>query len=148
MESLESKLDRLSHEQRREVEDFVDFLISRSCPKCFPSTASDSTHPVLNMAPFPFTPFEAVPAEETGAVRPPDPARGDEREAPEGSDEPASVPFLEIGGMPDRITRDYMDYGQFEYRQSPATEAVKKVRRKISTREEHQKPRHLLDWVD
>ena len=30
MESLESKLDRLSPEQRREVEDFVDFLIQRA----------------------------------------------------------------------------------------------------------------------
>ncbi|HSQ93153.1 MAG TPA: hypothetical protein VLL74_02540 [Methanoregula sp.] len=144
MESLESKLDRLSHEQRREVEDFVDFLISRSCPKCFPLTASDSP----NMASFTFTPFEAVHAEETGAVRPPDPARGEEREAPGGRDEPAPAPFLEIGGMPDRITRDYMDYGQFEQRQSPATEAVKKVRRTITARDEQQKPRHLLDWVD
>ena len=30
MESLESKLDRLSPEQRKEVEDFVDFLLFRS----------------------------------------------------------------------------------------------------------------------
>ncbi len=30
MESLESKLDRLSPEQRKEVEDFVEFLIFRS----------------------------------------------------------------------------------------------------------------------
>ena len=30
MESLESKLDRLPAEQRREVEDFVDFLIQRA----------------------------------------------------------------------------------------------------------------------
>jgi hypothetical protein len=144
MESLESKLDRLSHEQRREVEDFVDFLISRSCPKCSPSIAPDSP----NMALFTFTPFEEVHAEETGAVWPPDPARGDEREAPGDNDEPAPVPFQEIGGMPDRITRDYMDYGQFEQRQSLATEAVKKVRRTISARDEQQKPCHLLDWVD
>ena len=30
MESLESKLDRLSPEQRKEVEDFMDFLMYRS----------------------------------------------------------------------------------------------------------------------
>ena len=30
MESLESKLDRLSPEQRKEVEEFVDFLMYRS----------------------------------------------------------------------------------------------------------------------
>ena len=30
MDSLDSKLDRLSAEQRREVEDFVDFLIQRA----------------------------------------------------------------------------------------------------------------------
>ena len=30
MDSLESKLDRLSAEQRREAEDFIDFLIQRA----------------------------------------------------------------------------------------------------------------------
>ncbi len=30
MESLENKLDRLTPDQRREVEDFVDFLIQRA----------------------------------------------------------------------------------------------------------------------
>ena len=32
MESLESKLDRLTPEQRREIEDFVDFLLHRNDP--------------------------------------------------------------------------------------------------------------------
>jgi hypothetical protein len=41
-----------------------------------------------------------------------------------------------------------MDYGQFDKQPSPATEAVKKVRRKIIAREGQEKPRHLLDWVD
>ncbi len=30
MESLESKLDRLTPDQRKEIEDFVDFLLYRS----------------------------------------------------------------------------------------------------------------------
>ena len=79
----------------------------------------------------------------------PDPACTDEPGRSERTEYGASAPFQEIGGgVQDRITHDYMDYGQFEHHPSPATEAVKKVKRKIIAREEQEKPRHLLDWVD
>jgi hypothetical protein len=149
MESLESKLERLSPEQRKETEDFVDFLLSRSGQASIPPEVYGNPPPVLNMAPPPFTLIEPVSVVETRPVRLPDPACTDERAAPAAGEEPVSPWFQEIGGgIQDRITHDYMDYGQFEKQPSPATEAVKKVRRKIIAREGQEKPRHLLDWVD
>jgi hypothetical protein len=47
----------------------------------------------------------------------------------------------------DQISRNYMDYGQFE-QSSPATEAVKKVKAKIIQKSEQEKSHHLLDWID
>jgi hypothetical protein len=148
MESLESKLDRLSSEQRKETEDFVDFLLSRSGQVAVPLNPSRDSHPVLNVAPPPLNLIEPVPVEETRPVRLQDLARTAEQAAPLAEDESAPAPFQEISGGSDRITHDYMDYGQFEHQLSPATEAVKKVKRKIIAREGEEKPRHLLDWVD
>jgi hypothetical protein len=47
----------------------------------------------------------------------------------------------------DRISRDYMDYGQFE-QQSPAIEAVKKVKAKLIQKSGQDKSSHMLDWID
>jgi hypothetical protein len=148
MESLESKLDRLSSEQRKETEDFVDFLLSRSGPVDAPSNTFRDSPPVLNVAPPSLSLIEPVPVEETRPVRLQDLTRNTERPAPLAEDESTHAPFQEISGGSDRITHDYMDYGQFERQPSPATEAVKKVRRKIIVREGEEKPRHILDWVD
>jgi hypothetical protein len=148
MESLESKLDRLSPEQRKEIEDFVEFLLSRSGPVCNPPNASCNPPSVLSVAPPPLSLIEPVHGAETRPVRLQDLACSDERTAPAAGDESVPAPFQEIGGGSDRITHNYMDYGQFEHQPSPATEAVKKVKRKIIAREGQEKPRHLLDWVD
>ena len=65
------------------------------------------------------------------------------------SADPAPTPIHEVSsGEDDWITRDYVDYGKFEETPSPATEAVKKVKKKIIAREAEDKSRHLLDWVD
>ena len=148
MESLESKLDRLSSEQRKETEDFVDFLLSRSGQGDASSITSRDFPPVLNVAPPPLSLIEPVHVEESRPVRLQDLARTDDRSVPAAGREPDPAPFQEIGGGSDLITHDYMDYGQFEHQPSPATEAVKKVKRKIIAREGQERPRHLLDWVD
>lgn len=147
MESLESRLDRLSPEQRKEVEDFVEFLLSRS-GRVFPSlNTAVNNSPALNVTPPPLSMIDSVHAGETGPVRLPDPARTETRAT--SADESASTPFHEInGGFPQEISCDYLDYGQFDQHPSPATEAVRKVKRKIIEREEQDKPRHLFDWVD
>ena len=63
--------------------------------------------------------------------------------------EASSSPIQEITvEVDDRISRDYMDYGQFEQQESPATAAVKKVKAKLIQKSEQDKSHHLLDWVD
>jgi hypothetical protein len=149
MESLESKLDRLSPDQRKETEDFVDFLLSRSGHAYIPPDASRDPPPVLNAALAPLSLIEPIRPDETRLVRLQDMTRSTDRADGENSNDTVPVPFQEIGGgAQDRITHDYMDYGQFEQRPSPATEAVKNVKRKIIAKEEQDKTRHLLDWVD
>jgi hypothetical protein len=149
MESLESKLDRVSPEQRKEIEDFVDFLLSRAVYVCAPPNASRDILPVPSLtAPPPLTLIEPVHVMETPSVRLQDLVRTDDLGASAARDEPVPVPFQEIGGGSDRITHDYMDYGQFDHQPSPATVAVKKIKRTIVAREGQEKPRHLLDWVD
>jgi hypothetical protein len=147
MESLESKLDRLSPEQRKEVEDFVEFLLSRSGLVFSPLNIPVNNPPVLNVTPPPLRLIEPVHAGEPGPVGFLDLARTETR-AP-SADESALAPFQEIdGGFQEVVSPEYMDYGQFEQHPSPATEAVRKVKRKIIAREEQDKPRHLFDWVD
>jgi hypothetical protein len=64
-------------------------------------------------------------------------------------DEEQVQPIQEIiiGGE-DRITHDYMDYGQFEQKSSPATIAVKNVKEKLQKQKDQEKPRVMLDWID
>ena len=149
MESLESKLDRLSPEQRREIEDFVDFLLSRSGRVyCSPNTSCDPL-PVLNMAPPPLSEIEPVHVVRTRVAGLRDPDLTRDRAVSMAREVAPSVPFQEIdGGIQGRITPDYMDYGQFDSPPSPATEAVNKAKQKIVAKEEPQKPHHLVDWVE
>ena len=148
MESLESRLDRLSPEQRKEVEDFVEFLLSRPEQGPVPEAAAGNPQ-TTNIAPPLLTPVEPPGSPGLRQARFRDTSRSGTADLPSGSDAPAPVPFHEIGGgIQDRLTGDYLDYEQFESGPSPATQAVKKIRRKIVTREGQDKPHHLLDWVD
>jgi len=149
MESLESKLDLLSPVQRREVEDFVDFLLYRSG---FPPRAPlpvTVNPPVLNFSPpvIPvMTPMRYM--ESPQFVMHEQNIQQDEPYRPSASE--ASSPVIQeiTVEVDDRISRDYMDYGQFEQQDSPATAAVKKVKAKLIQKSEQDKSNHLLDWVD
>ena len=147
MESLESKLDRLTPEQRKEVEEFVDFLLHRSGK----SHESPGTSPVpldfKNVAPPPFIVQEPVHTPNNI------PINGDEMIPAENITGPVLAvqvtPFHEISSADDdRITRDYMDYGQYEQQSSPAISAVKNVKEKLKKQEKQEKPRVSLDWID
>ena len=146
MESLENKLERLTPVQRQEVEDFVDFLLSRSgMIRDFPGPVPVPP-PFVNGAPPPLTMIEPVhimtvplPENEHAHVDSQTPSR-----VPE---EPVGL-IHEIAGQGDNgITGDYMDYGQFE-QATPATEAVKKVKEKLAKREERDKGSQILEWID
>ena len=148
MESLESKLDRLSPEQRKEVEDFVDFLLFRSGNVPAPLVAGQTPVSFQNVAPPPL--FVQEPAHLTESA----PLEGNDSHMVKNSpkpfhDEEQVQPIQEIilGGE-DRITHDYMDYGQFEQKSSPATIAVKNVKEKLQKQKEQEKPRVMLDWID
>jgi hypothetical protein len=148
MESLEIKLDRLSPDQRKEVEDFVDFLINRSGN--FQGSTSSAPVPIQiqKVAPPPLVVQEPVQMLEN--------AREKEFVASPGENPSTAVPHEESAtpshevspAGDDRIARDYMDYGQFEQKSSPAIIAVKKVKEKLQKRGEQDKPRVSLDWID
>ena len=148
MESLESKLDRMSPEQRKEVEEFVDVLLYRSGNV----HESPGTAPVplefKKVAPPPLTLPEPVHIIENSPPKIYDLPRVENSTIPVRNEEQIS-PLQEITlGGDDRITRDYMDYGQYEQQSSPATIAVKNVKEKLKKQEDGEKPRVSLDWID
>ena len=152
MESLESKLDRLSPDQRREVEDFVDFLIQRA----------EGIRVTVQVAP---ASRDAAPSMKS--VAPPlimaDPAVPEEPQVLPPREEvlpAAPEPVQEAGpssAMHEIETDDgYLDYGKFEKTApaaraplppSPADAAVQKVKRKLIQKGEAQKDK-MLDWID
>jgi hypothetical protein len=147
METLESKLDRLSPDQRREVEDFVDFLQYRSgSPQDIPGQVTVNQQPV-KAAPPVIPVMTPMMMQETPQVVHEQYIR---QEGPSslGLSEEQYSPIQEVTvEVDDRISRNYMDYGQFE-KPSPATEAVKKVKAKLIQKSEQDKSHHLLDWID
>jgi hypothetical protein len=153
VESLESKLDRLTPEQRHEVEDFVDFLIQRSgglsaTVQINPSPSQSVHKPV----PPPFIASEPVQPDESRAAGTPGNVLPGEPVSPLSSAESEVSPITEIAiGDGDDLTHEYMDYGQFEQPApvpSPTDAAVKRVKAKISKRAEEKKSGKLLDWID
>ncbi len=148
MESLESKLDGLTPEQRKEVEDFVDFLLYRSGNfPAAPGTAQ-SPPPLQNVAPPPLILQDPVHIPESPPITAYDSHKDENLSQPVKNEEQATQIKEIIVGGDDRITRDYMDYGQFEQKSSPATIAIKKVKEKLQKREEQEKPRVSLDWIE
>jgi hypothetical protein len=147
MESLESKLDRLTADQRKEIEDFVDFLLHRSGNLSAPATVQNTVSR-QNIAPPPLILEESVHIMENPSMEGHDSYQAEHASLSVKIEEQA-LPLQEIiVGGEDRISRDYMDYGSFEKKPSPATIAVKNVKEKLQKREEQEKPRVPLDWID
>ena len=147
MESLESKLERLAPDQRREVEDFVDFLLSRyGIARDFPGTIP-APPPLMNSVPPPLTITEPIhiamtaSSHETGQVN-----RKDHGISSMVHEEVRGG-VQEINGGNEEYDPDYIDYGIFE-KPSPAVEAVLKVKDKICKRHEREKTVHILEWID
>jgi hypothetical protein len=145
MESLESRLDRLSPEQRREVEDFVDFLIQRSGTFAPASSVPPAAPPpLITIAPPP------IPLQEPSTE--PEPAKTRTRvlESPDSAPEedPVALLMQEIA-LDDPRTNDYMDYGKYEPPPpSPATDAVKRVNDKMSRKKENDPAKKMLEWIN
>ncbi|MGA2104589.1 hypothetical protein [Methanoregula sp.] len=156
MESLESKLDRLSPEQRREVEDFVDFLIQRAEGiRVTIQLASHDASPSLKSVAPPLISPDLVPSDD-GTVPPSrDGINSSPASQPIHESEP-SVLVHEIAGTDGDTTPDgYFEYGKFEksttpapITPSPADMAVQKVKRKLIQKSEQVSKDKLLDWID
>jgi len=148
MESLESKLERLTPEQRREIEDFVDFLLHRNEPIPAPQNVMVQAPPFLKTVLPPLTASEpqepeiAIAPEPTRRIVIRSPAPMDPRE-----EEPE--PAIQEIGSDDPVAGEYLDYGRFEEKPtSPASDAVKRVKEKLSTKQEPGKEKQILDWID
>ena len=150
MDSLESKLDRLSAEQRREVEDFVDFLIQRAegirvtvqLPSHDPLPAKSIAPPLITPDPAPTEELPVpVPREEILPAAAPEPVHE--------AEPPAAIHEIETDD-------GLLDYGKFERTAaapaplppSPADAAVQKVKRKLIEKSEQADKNRLLDWID
>ena len=144
MESLEDKLERLSPEQRKEVEDFVDFLLFRHIPFRPPDSGSPGPMQFRNVAPLPLSLNEPVQPMEIPSSLQEDRNLSEETTSSAGKS-PQSPPANE--SLNDHVSHDYMDYGQFE-KSSPASDAVKRIRQKKIRPDDNDKTQHLLDWID
>jgi hypothetical protein len=148
MESLESKLDRLPPDLRKEVEGFVDFLLYRS-ENSHGSPVAPAPPDIRNVAPPPLVFMEQAHETENTPGKVYGISHGENSSPTVKNEEQATpVPEIMMVGSDEQGTREYMDYGQFEQKPSPATSAVKNVKEKLQKREEREKPRVSLDWID
>jgi len=157
MESLESKLDRLTPGERREVEDFVDFLIQRAEGMRGPAPVvpvfRDTSAPARSIAPPLITADPVMPDEP---VAYPAPAPHEIPASPELIQPAAAEPSSRPSPIQEIETDDgFLDYGKFEkvvparapLPPSPADAAIQKVKRKLIQKSEPPK-NQMLDWID
>ncbi len=146
MESLERKLERLSPQQRRQVEDFADFLLQRQkeSPPLPPNLVG--TPPPPGAVPPPLTVQESPSAPEPVKVY--DLIQGQDQKAGVVEEDPVTLLMQEIA-VDDSLTDDYMDYGKYEPPPpSPATEAVQRVKENLGRKKENDPAKKVLDWID
>jgi hypothetical protein len=155
MESLESKLDRLTPGERREVEDFVDFLIQRAegmrGPVPVVPAFRDTSAPARSIAPPLITADPVVPDEPVAYPAPHEIPAAPELIQPAASPAPQPPLVQEI-----ETDDGLLDYGRFEKAAaaakaplppSPADAAIQKVKRKLIQKSEPPK-NQMLDWID
>ena len=150
MDSLESKLDRLSAEQRREAEDFIDFLIQRAEGIRVTVHCHRTMSPGPEIGRTPLITPDPVTVEEPAVSLPRDNAHGGCTDAVPEAEPQAVVHEIEIDD-------GLLDYGKFERTvaapaplpSSPADAAVQKVKRKLIQKSEQASKNHsLTGWIN
>lgn len=146
MESLKRKLERLSPEQQKEVEDFADFLLRHpKTPPSLPIYPDATPHPPV-VAPPPLTVQEPASAREPIKVY--DLIRKQEPSSSAPQEDPITLLMQEIA-VDDSLTEDSMDDRKYEPPpSSPATEAVQRVKEKLSQHKENDPAKKMLEWID
>jgi len=151
MESLESKLDRLTPEQHREVEDFVDFLIHRA------EGIRITVQLAHNPSPSPKSIAPPLIASDPASFESPVREASDRRVLSEPIlDTESHSAIHEVDGSENGENIDgYFDYSKFERAvpprsspQSPADIAIQNVKRKLVQKGEEVTKNKLLDWID
>jgi hypothetical protein len=146
MESPERKLERLSMEERKQVEDFADFLLQRRKEPPSLRLNRAGTPPPPAAVPPPLTVQDTPSAQEPVKVY--DLIQGKEQKAGVVDEDPVTLLMQEIA-VDDSLTNDYMDYGQYEPPPpSAATEAVQRVKEKLGRKKENDPVKKVLDWID
>lgn len=141
MESLESRMARLTSEQRVEVEDFVDFLLLKNNFRQNPPAVPPPSPILMNAPPV----LSADPVPSVPATQMEDKFSHEEPNLTAGSHDPEPSSIQEIV---DTGEDGYMDYGKFEQAAIPAAGPEKSVKRKVIAREAEEKSPHVLEWVD
>jgi len=152
MDSLENKLERLTPGQRGEVEDFVNFLLQQSGTSPAPMIPVPQVPRMMGVAPPPLTREEPYETSGTSRINIHDVilASGAPEPTPVYDESPPPVTEIPTSSE-DFLTHDYMDYGQFDQssqQPSPATEAVRNVKMKLSRKDTEDRTSQLLDWID
>jgi hypothetical protein len=155
MGSLDGKLEQLTPEDRKLVEDFVNLLIQRAFRQSADSLDPVTAPPVPAIAPPPLLivqepPPAELPAVSTGSGVPRPDMMVPAVHIPEHGAPPA---FLELGqDTGDLLTTDYMDYGKFEQKEkippSPADAAVQRVKIRLNGKKGKDPTHNLLEWID
>jgi len=151
MESLESKLARLPPDQRREVEDFVDFLIQRAEGiRITVQLAHDPPNPLKSVAP-PLIAVDTSSGESAVHEIANTSTISDTVHSVESRSQ--SMESEVTGGG--ETSDGYFDYGKFERSDQhqtsgpyPADIAVQNVKRKIDQKGQEESKNKLLDWID
>lgn len=141
MESLENRMERLTPEQRMEVEDFVDFLLLKNNFRQNPPAVTPPAPVLMNAPPV----LSAEPAPAVPELHVSAPFIAEEVCLADNNPALESSPVQEITDVGED---GYMDYGRFEQAAVPPREPEKGVKRKVIARETREKSAHLLEWVD
>jgi hypothetical protein len=136
MESLESKIARLTLAQQQEVADFVDFLLQKNSLHLGETSGAQpavrvSVPPVMEADTHPEVPHDIMSMESGFSAS-----------------RVFSAPARDRHEQDDGLTRGYLNYADFEQEPSRSTGPQGDARRPKIARDPQKDSSRLLDWVD
>lgn len=143
MESLENKIERLSLEQRQELEDFVDFLLQRTDISVQTPLKPASPPITLPVAPPPLSVDESGSSKEK--IKNYDLIHQQKVDSSSTTRQDKDSLVQEIlDNGDDFLAEEYMDYGQFD-KETKITTHKKQIKKKPAIVE---KASDVLEWID
>ncbi|NLD57571.1 MAG: hypothetical protein GX651_05485 [Methanomicrobiales archaeon] len=137
MESLESRIARLTLAQQQEISDFVDFLLQKNSLHI---KETSGAQPGVRVSVPPVMETDTHPEVSRDIMSP---------ESGFSSSRIFSAPVRgDRGEQDDGLTRGYLNYADFESEPSGSAERQGDARRPTIARDPKKDSSHLLDWVD